>query len=79
MDYEGDPTTREDLHQGRTVTIHQVYVQDRGVHDPGCKEGQRFFTACGGTDDLAAGVLNGERQVQGDEGLILGHEDGYLV
>ncbi|WP_340646633.1 hypothetical protein [Phenylobacterium sp.] len=75
MNYEGDAATHEDLHQGRTVTISQIYVQDRGAYDLGFKEGQGFLAARGGTHDFTAGVLHGERQVQGYEGLILGHED----
>ena len=75
VDYEGDVETHEHLHQARTVPIHQIYVQDRGAYDPGCKKGQGFLAACGRTDDFAAGVFHGERQVQGNEGLILGHED----
>lgn len=73
--YYGDAATGEHLHQGRTVTINQIQVQDSGVYVPGFKEVQSLFAARGWTDDPAAGVYNGERQVQGDERLILGHED----
>ena len=75
MDYEGNVETHEGLHQGRTVPIHQIYVQDRGAYDRGREQSQGFLATRGRTDDPAAGVLHGERQVQGDERLILGHED----
>ena len=75
MDYEGNVETHEGLHQGRTVPIHQIYVQDRGAYDRGGKEDHGFLATRGRTDDFTAGVLHGERQVQSNEGLILGHED----
>nr|QQZ50270.1 hypothetical protein JKL49_00635 [Phenylobacterium glaciei] len=56
MDYEGDVEAHEDLHYGRRVPIHEIYVQDRGVHDPGRKEGQGFLTTGGRTDGVAADV-----------------------
>jgi len=75
VEYEGDVEIHEDLHHGGTVPIHQIYVQDRGAYDPGRKQGQGFLATRGRTEDFAADVLHGERQVQGNEGLILGHED----
>ena len=75
VDYEGYAKIHEDLHQGRTVPIHQIYVQDRSTHDPGRKEGHGFIATCGRTDDFAAGVRHCERQIQGNERLILGHKD----
>ena len=75
MDYEGDVPANEDLQHGRTIPIHQIYVHDSGVHDPGRKECQGFLATRGRADDIAAGILHGEGQVQGDEGLIFGYED----
>ena len=75
MDYEGDVETDENLHQARTVPIYQIYVQDCGANDPARKEDQSFLATRGRTDDFAAGVLHGKRQVHGNERLILGHED----
>ncbi len=73
MDYERDVETHEDLHHGRTVPIHQIYIQDCRACDPGRKQGQGFLATRGRTDDFAAGVLHGERQVQSNERLILDH------
>lgn len=75
VDYEGHAEVYKGLHQGRTVPIHQIYVQDRSVHDPGRKEGHGFRATRGRTDDFAAGVPHGERQIQGNKRLILGHEN----
>ena len=75
MNYEGDVETHEHLHHGRTVPIHQIYVQDRGAYDPAREQGQGFLATRGRTDDFAAGVFHSERHVQGNEGLIVGYED----
>ena len=75
VDYEGHAKIHKDLHQGRTVPIHQIYVHDRSVHDPGRKKGHGFLATRGRTDDFAAGVRHCERQIQGNERLILGHKD----
>ena len=79
MDYERDPATHENLHHRRTVPIDQIHVQDRRAYGIGRKERQRLRTSRGWTDDLAANVLDGKRQVQGYERLILGHKNGYIV
>ena len=67
VDYEGHAKIYKDLHQGRTVPIHQIYVEDRGTHDPGRKESHGFLATRGRTDDFAAGVLHGERQIQSNK------------
>ena len=59
MSYEGDAATHEDLHHGRAVPVHQIYVQNRGAYDLGFKESQGFVAARGGTHDFAAGILHG--------------------
>ena len=76
MDDERDIETHQDLNHVGTVPIQQIYVDDRGGDRPGRKQGQGFLGTRGRTDDFAPGVLHGKRYVQGDEGLILGHEDG---
>lgn len=48
VDFEGDVEAHENLHQGRTVPIHQIYVQDRGADDPGREDGQGFLALAAG-------------------------------
>ena len=76
MDYEGNVKTNEGLDQGRRFSIHQIKVQNRGGYRPVCEQRKGFRAASCRTDHFAASILHGERQVQGDERLIFGDEDG---
>ena len=76
VDYEWNVKTNEGLDQGRRYSIHQIKVQNRGGYRTVCEQREGFRAAGCRTDDFAASVLHGERQVQGDERLIFGDEDG---
>jgi hypothetical protein len=75
----GNSGAHQALHDGRTIPVQKVQVQNRGNYDRGREQGQGFLATRGGTDDYAAGVFNGQRQIQRDEGLVLGHKDGSVV